>query len=94
MSKEMIDVPIGTEMIYRHGCSYARKGKLLKIYNWPNSYGEIQTRFMIEFEDGTTKMCMTHKVNIIGWSPNEEDEENKKDIRDETNWNLDTGGEG
>ena len=82
----MNDVPIGTEMVYRPGCSYARKGKLLKIYNWPNTYGETQTRFMIEFEDGTTKMCMTHKVKIIDWFDG--------DIRDESNWNLDTGGEG
>ena len=78
--KLLTKVPIGTEMIYKPGCSYARKCVLLEIRNFP-------TRFKVQFEDNTTDICLTHEVKIIGWFDD-------NDIRDESNWNLDTGGEG
>ena len=77
--KLLTKVPIGTEMIYKPGCSYARKCVLLEIRNFP-------TRFKVQFEDNTTEICLTHEVKIIDWFDD--------DVRDESNWNLDTGGEG
>ena len=59
--KLLTKVPIGTEMIYKPGCSYARKCTLLEIRNFP-------TRFKVQFEDDTTEICLTHEVKIIGWN--------------------------
>ena len=45
-------------MIYRPGCSYARKCVLLEIRNFP-------TRFKVQFEDNTTEICLTHEVKVL-----------------------------
>ena len=73
--KLLTKVPIGTEMIYKPGCSYARKCVLLEIRNFP-------TRFKVKFEDDTTEICLTHEVKIIGWFDDD-------DIRDESKfWDI------
>ena len=60
----LTQVPIGTEMIYKPGCSYARKCVLLEIRNFP-------TRFKVQFEDNTTDICLTHEVKVL-WEKEEE----------------------
>tara|TARA_B100001123_G_C14502507_1_gene706908 strand:- start:148 stop:345 length:198 start_codon:yes stop_codon:yes gene_type:complete len=57
----MNEVPVGTDMVYKYD---GRRCKLLEIHNFP-------TMFKVEFEDGTTGLCLTHEVDIIGWPPNE-----------------------
>ena len=57
----MNEVPVGTDMVYKYD---GRRCKLLEIHNFP-------TMFKVKFQDGTTGLCLTHEVDIIGWPPND-----------------------